>query len=590
MTAIEFKFPGGRFHATPWGHHVNEGVPEWPPSPWRIHRALVATWKRKANNLAETDVREVLEKIAAPPIFFLPPATFFHTRHYMPWYKKGPMDRTLAFDTFVVVSPEESLVAHWERATLNEKQSRVLSEILSALTTLGRSEAWCDARLLTNSEQPPAHDLPRAFPLNGIRSDPDSETIPLLCPDKATMFTNDHTPKHTTTEGRGKAKKEMVTPLYDPDWHLCIETLDMHKKRRLLPPGSTWVDYARPRSAFTVQPPGCSNSLRPAEETMWRARSRGPAHTEASASGHTTPKAEDLVSPQKPEPQRQRPSKPRFQVARFALDSAVLPLVTDTLRVGENARIDLMGVFGRITQRNGIKGKSPIFSGKDADGNPIKGHRHAYYLPTSENDDNRGHLDHLTIYTAEGFGKDELRALDKLSQIQRRDRKDSGHPLEVVLLGLGTADEYHPGPLGKSSTWISVTPFVSPRHPKTRGKHKEPDEHLSHPALFLEAQLHQEIGRWLELTGQNPDQDKVQIYTVVDENGTFRAPDKNQKATGPRPIQFKRFRQKKGDDGGRRPAGFFKIEFPKPVSGPLALGHSCHFGLGLFVPLSETCE
>lgn len=51
-----------------------------------------------------------------------------------------------------------------------------------------------------------------------------------------------------------------------------------------------------------------------------------------------------------------------------------------------------------------------------------------------------------------------------------------------------------------------------------------------------------------------------------------------------RPIQFKRFRRKHGDDGGRRAAGAFRIFFPELVQGPICLGHSCHFGLGLFVP------
>jgi len=54
-----------------------------------------------------------------------------------------------------------------------------------------------------------------------------------------------------------------------------------------------------------------------------------------------------------------------------------------------------------------------------------------------------------------------------------------------------------------------------------------------------------------------------------------------------RPIQFKRFRRKPGDDGGNRPSGAFRIIFPQPVAGPICLGHSCHFGLGLFVPGNE---
>ena len=40
MLAIKFTFTANRYHATQWGRHVNEGVPEWPPSPWRILRGI----------------------------------------------------------------------------------------------------------------------------------------------------------------------------------------------------------------------------------------------------------------------------------------------------------------------------------------------------------------------------------------------------------------------------------------------------------------------------------------------------------------------------------------------------------------------
>ena len=48
MTVLELRFPAGRFHSTPWGRHVNEGAIEWPPSPWRLLRSLIATWYLKA--------------------------------------------------------------------------------------------------------------------------------------------------------------------------------------------------------------------------------------------------------------------------------------------------------------------------------------------------------------------------------------------------------------------------------------------------------------------------------------------------------------------------------------------------------------
>jgi CRISPR-associated protein Csb2 len=41
VPTLRLRFPGGRYHATPWGHHVNEGQVEWPPSPWRLLRALM---------------------------------------------------------------------------------------------------------------------------------------------------------------------------------------------------------------------------------------------------------------------------------------------------------------------------------------------------------------------------------------------------------------------------------------------------------------------------------------------------------------------------------------------------------------------
>ena len=95
MIAISFKFLAGRYHATPWGRHVNEGAVEWPPAPWRLLRALIATWKRTLPDLPQEQVEPILRALAAPPDFVLPPASTGHTRHYMPWFKKGPDDRML---------------------------------------------------------------------------------------------------------------------------------------------------------------------------------------------------------------------------------------------------------------------------------------------------------------------------------------------------------------------------------------------------------------------------------------------------------------------------------------------------------------
>ena len=52
MFALAFRFPADRYHATPWGRNVNEADVAWPPEPWRLLRALIAAWWRKATGRA----------------------------------------------------------------------------------------------------------------------------------------------------------------------------------------------------------------------------------------------------------------------------------------------------------------------------------------------------------------------------------------------------------------------------------------------------------------------------------------------------------------------------------------------------------
>lgn len=54
-----------------------------------------------------------------------------------------------------------------------------------------------------------------------------------------------------------------------------------------------------------------------------------------------------------------------------------------------------------------------------------------------------------------------------------------------------------------------------------------------------------------------------------------------------RPIHFHRFRSKHGLTQPDTRGSFWRIEFAKPVQGPLALGFGCHFGLGLFARITK---
>lgn len=530
MVTISLEFLSGRYHATPWGRHVNEGAVEWPPSPWRILRALVATWKRTLPDLPQDDVEPVLRLLAQPPEFALPPASTGHTRHFMPWFKKGPEDRTLVFDTFVAIPRYARLLVSWPTVSLDGVQANVLSNILHNFNMLGRAESWCEAKLC---ESPANSGLHSCRPLNG-EVPRGHEIVRLLCPDPTSAFSDDMVitvKKKTTGRGKNRNTVEERTTIYDPTWNLCMETLQLHRERWSDPPGSRWVPYARPRDCFKID--------------------------------------------HRPKPQRtaQRP----VHVARFAVDSTVLPLVTETLPVAEAARRALMSQHGRLTEKNSVRGRSDILSGKDEQGQRLTGHQHAYYLPTDEDGD--GRLDHLTVYARAGFERDEQRAFDRLHELRTGRESEASHPLRVLLLGTGSCDDYLAGLLKESNVWVSVTPYVATRYAKTRGKERVDLGSPVARARFLQDDLRTQIAAVrpdlpeAEISG-------VEVEPLWDSNHVFLI------AGRWRPIQFKRFRRKADDDGGRRLAGAFRLTFNQPVRGPLALGWSSHFGLGLFLPLA----
>lgn len=527
MIAISVNFLAGRYHATPWGRHVNEGAVEWPPSPWRILRALVATWKRTLPDLSQDQVEPIFRALADPPEFLLPPASTSHTRHFMPWFKKGPEDRTLVFDAFVAMSRESRLFISWPSVSLSNVQRQTLTRILRNLNVLGRSESWCEAELTDDldSNRPVCRPLHREVPSN-------YEIVRLLCADSESAFADDHVVTVTKkTTGRGKTKQtiEERSSIYDPAWHLCMETLRLHKERWSDPPGSRWVLYIRSRDCFKIEP-----QVR----------------------------------------LRQTATNRRIQVVSYALDSTVLPLATETLPVAEAARRALMSIYGRLTERNGIRGRSDVFSGKDEQGRPFTAHRHAHYLPTDE--DNDGRLDHLTVYARDGFGLDEQRTCDRLRELRTGRPGEERHPLRLLLLGMGTLDDFGRGPLHTSKVWVSSTPYVATRYAKTRGRSRIDLRSPASRANFLIEDLRS------QLRAVRPDiEGEVTIEPLWDQNQVFSIAERW------RPIQFKRFRWKPSDDGGRRLAGAFRLSFSAPVRGPLAFGHSAHFGLGQFVPARE---
>jgi len=219
MFAIKFVFTANRFHATQWGRHVNEGVPEWPPSPWRIIRAIVAAWLRNLPDLPPDEVMPILEILVSEhPQFRLPSASTGHTRHYMPYPEGNKVRTDLVIDSFVAIQPGEAVVAVWADACLTPNQMDCLARILRTMPYLGRAESWVEAELVTECSEC------NSFPL-------DSQSMP-----------DDDWEIVDTLVSR--------SPIRLKD--LLVDTAELRQGGRIQPEGAEWVSYVRRPDCFTA--------------------------------------------------------------------------------------------------------------------------------------------------------------------------------------------------------------------------------------------------------------------------------------------------------------------------------------------------
>lgn len=211
-TTLAFRFPLGRYHANPWDRAVNEGASEWPPSPWRILRALVATWYTRWPDLPAAEIDAVLDALADPPSYKTPDAGTGHTRHYMPdlSHRKAETGNTdLTLDPFLTVDRHADLLVRWD-ADLTTRQREVLSKLAELVPYLGRSESVCQARLLEADEEPAVDET-------------------WWRPEAAA----------------GTNRTRLLAPVRPLDRSVLeATTAEIRKQRRTLPQGTRWVGYA----------------------------------------------------------------------------------------------------------------------------------------------------------------------------------------------------------------------------------------------------------------------------------------------------------------------------------------------------------
>lgn len=185
MLAISIDLLTGRYHATPWGRAASEGAVEWPPSPWRLGRALVSAWHRDdpAERPDEGVLDALLGRLAAPPRFSLPRGAVGHSRHYMPLGSGKPRPGGIptsspVLDAFVRVAAEP-LVIHWDGVDLTHDELATLERLIARIGYLGRAESTSELRIVDRAGPGDADVI--AMPLDDARPDGVGDIVPVLC-------------------------------------------------------------------------------------------------------------------------------------------------------------------------------------------------------------------------------------------------------------------------------------------------------------------------------------------------------------------------------------------------------------------------
>lgn len=561
MIGLSFEFHTGRYHATPWNSQVNEGNVEWPPSPWRLLRALVATWYHKGRELAsEEQLRELVVQLAeTAPNYRLPSAAEMHTRHYMPLYRVDKNDTAKIFDAFLHVGKGAGLDVIWPQVDLEAPQAELLGELAARMSYLGRAESWVTGRLLFADE---ADDVePNAVPVQRVELLDERASIrlePLLAPTSADRYADwrdDELDRQRDRVRRAKeakgnkntdptsANKRNISEavpdtLFDA---ICMETARISEYGWNRPPGSRRLKYARPRIGD------------------------GADTEDTGAAGRMSRNSVDEPTTE------ERPT-----VARFKLAGAAPPRLTDAVALCDSLR-NLLGA---------IAGDSPSLTGLTDEGEPARNHDHAHVFAESLGES--GYISHATLWAPGGFDPEARRAIGEIRQLEGRPPVD--FDLRTVLLGLGEPEDFggsneragQSPAMARARRWRTRTPYVPVRH-------GEDDSRAAWSPDIVRDEIERQLDCYQLADSDRTMAEALDAVVIQGEPTAARRKELEARLEGlelggktTRWLEFRTF----GVPGRRASSRGIGVElvFDRTVRGPICLGYGAHYGLGGFTP------
>jgi CRISPR-associated protein Csb2 len=161
-TTIRITLLSGRYGATPWGRSEHEGQVEYPPSPWRLlravlHGAFTLIGPSSSPRPLPDGVAELIQRLAEqPPSYHLPFGEFGQIRGFRPAYKCEPVPplntkgytlynfsgepkRRSFIDSFLELGAGTAVHVSWP-VDLDAEQERLLGACLAGLSYLGRAD------------------------------------------------------------------------------------------------------------------------------------------------------------------------------------------------------------------------------------------------------------------------------------------------------------------------------------------------------------------------------------------------------------------------------------------------------------------
>jgi CRISPR-associated protein Csb2 len=533
VATLRLRFPGGRYHATPWGHHVNEGLIEWPPCPWRLLRALIATGYAK---LGWTSVppagRRLIEALAGTlPVYRLPASSAAHSRHYMPLgvLDKGREKTALVFDTWANVA-EGDMVVRWD-CQLDDEARAVFSDLTAGLAYLGRSESWVAAEVLADdADLPPGAD---SYPHHDA-CNPGAgwEQVSMMAAHKPEEY----------QRWRKLAVEEAIRAFPLPEGKKSpTKALQKQREKAVAPYPEDLIDCLQRDTAWWKshrwsRPPGSAAGNLLASRRLASGRRSATA---AAATGQTS----------------RGDASGSDHVERQPFCVAARPSNSSTSRVAPRgnraagrqwpARIMPRGDRSRRTQGQAL----------------THGHQHAHILPLDLDRDQ--HIDHVLVYAKMGLGELAQRAIRGL---KRTWAKGGVGDLQLAVAGIGSLDDLRrlPAPLDRAvegllgpqrgaRAWSSASPFVPPRYLKARGKNS------------LAAQVRAELASRGLAT-------QVAVAVLPWSGASL-------------PLRHFVRRRARGGLPPPMDVGFaLQLHFDEPIAGPIVLGYGCHLASAFSLP------